>query len=88
MDAHDVQELLDLDMLVGRAHAARERPVDIGRDVAIAPEPRIGAAQTDDRDRREALSAVTVRWRISTISPLGSHQEGALNCVSRSLASG
>ena len=35
--AHDVQELLDVDVLVERAHAVRERAVHAGLDVAIAP---------------------------------------------------
>src|SRR5581483_9639581 len=50
-----MQELLDLDVLVGRSHPARKRTVNIGWDAAVTPESRIRPAQADDRYRREAL---------------------------------
>ena len=48
MHADDVQVLLDLDVLVGLGHAARERAVDEPGDAALPPEPRVGAPEADD----------------------------------------
>ena len=36
-------------MLVGLGHAARKRAVDEPGNAALAPEPRIGAPEADDR---------------------------------------
>ena len=49
MRPHDVEALLDIDVLVGGAHAVRDGASDAGRDVAVAPEARAGAAEADDR---------------------------------------
>src|SRR5215469_9331010 len=49
MTFDDVEEFLDRHMLVEAAHAGRRRAVDDGRQLLIAPQPRIGAAEADDR---------------------------------------
>src|SRR5829696_1775000 len=51
--AHHVQVVLDRAGLVLLAHAARKGPVDIRRNAALAPQPRIRTAEADDRGRLE-----------------------------------
>ena len=70
MGAHDVQEVLKINMLVRRAHAVREGAVDIGRDVEIAPQAGIGAAETHNRLRPLAAQFLYAAfWMIPNISP-------------------
>src|SRR5690554_4532186 len=56
MSAYHVEEFFHLDMLVMRPHAMRVWTVNEGRDVAVAPQPGIGAAETDDRHRPRPAS--------------------------------
>src|SRR5262249_33572584 len=60
VDADDVEEFLEAHMLVGGAHAVGEGAVDIGGDVAVAPEAGVGAAQAHDRLRAEAAKGLDV----------------------------
>src|SRR5215831_19065343 len=48
MRAHNVQEVLDVDILVEGSHAVRERAINTSLYVAIAPEPGVGAAEADN----------------------------------------
>ena len=61
----DVEEFLDRHMLVEATHAGRRRAVDDGRQVLIAPQPRIGAAEADDRRRIDAGDRA--RWLNSAL---------------------
>ena len=54
MGAHDMQEILDLDMFIVRAHAVRVWAIDIGRNPGMTPKPRIRSAETYDRGRAGA----------------------------------
>ena len=60
VSAHNMQEVLDVNVLVERTHPVRERAVDAGLNIAIAPEPSVGAPETDDRLRSEAAQLLDV----------------------------
>src|SRR5262249_4893830 len=46
MHTHDVQVLLDLDVLIGLGHAAWKGTMHEGGDAALTPQTRVGATQT------------------------------------------
>src|SRR5262249_22301861 len=48
---HDVQVLLNLDVLIGLGHAAWKGPMYETGDATLAPQARVSAAQTHDRYR-------------------------------------
>src|SRR5687768_13374377 len=48
MRAHNVEKILDWYMFVTRSHTGWKRPIHIGWHADIAPQPRIGAAETAD----------------------------------------
>jgi len=60
----DVEEFLDRNMLVDAAHAGWRGPVDNRRNVLVAPQPRVGAAEADHRGRVDA----------GDFSGIGAHQ--------------
>ena len=57
MGPNDVQELVDLDLLVGSAQVGRFEPVKVSGDAEIAPKPRISCSHADDRLDKQRLGA-------------------------------
>ena len=72
MHTNDVQILLDLDVLVGLSHAAREWPVDEPGDAALPPEPRVGAPRLTmgAGSGRPSARALARRMCTNTISSI------------------
>ena len=78
MHAHDVQVLFDLDVLVSLGHTAWKGPMHETGDPALAPQARVGAAQTHDGYRLWSTEALALARRMPTISWVGSQMLGAL----------